>query len=128
MIRGVLCLALLTGLAACDDVMTSPAKVDQQAANIETQTQTPLAAIQVLPDASVNGGNFTVLGEISTSVGKATVFGKTPTYADGEQKLRIEAAELGADAVINASISDVTICALSWGCRNISGTAVKFSN
>ena len=82
----------------------------------------------MLPDASVNGGNFTVLGEISTSVGKATVFGKTPTYADGEQKLRIEAAEMGADAVINASISDVTICALSWGCRNISGTAVKFSN
>ncbi|MGB1035348.1 MAG: hypothetical protein ACPG7W_03495 [Paracoccaceae bacterium] len=35
--------------------------------------------------------------------------------------------ELGADAVISAQISDVAVCALSWGCRHASGTAVTLA-
>lgn len=124
--RVIVLLSVATALTACGDVMTSPTAVREQVVEFETTTQTPLDAIQVVSAGTINAGKFAAVGEIKTSVGKATALGKTPSLEDGQQKLRIEAAKLGADAVINAKVSDVTICPLSWGCRNISGTAVKF--
>ncbi|MEO9819969.1 MAG: hypothetical protein ABJQ34_15390 [Paracoccaceae bacterium] len=115
----------LMALSACSEISTAPANLDKQTAAAETLSGTSVNDISLVSANTINGGNFTTIGEIKTSVGKATAFGKTPTLADGQQKLRIEAAELGADAVINVQISDVTVCLISWGCRNVSGTAVR---
>ena len=112
-------------LMGCD-VNTSPAQLESQEEQVQLTASNPVGQIQVLESGTVNGGNFTVLGEVKGSVGKATILGKTPSVADAEAKLRIEAAKLGANAVINAEISEVTVCPLSWGCRNASGTAVVF--
>ncbi len=118
----------LTFLTACGDAITYPVELDGETAAASQLAPTPVNQIQVVSSNTVNGGNFTEIGPVKATVGKITAFHPTPTVAQAEQKLRIEAAELGANAVISASVSDVTICALSWGCRNATGTAVKFTN
>ncbi|GAA6180299.1 hypothetical protein NBRC116594_17370 [Shimia sp. NS0008-38b] len=112
-------------LSACGDAMTYPAAIEKQTEAAATAA-TPVDQIQLTSSNNLNNGQFEILGPVKGTVGKVTAFHPTPTVAQAEQKLRIEAAELGADGVINAKISDVTICALSWGCRTLSGTAVKF--
>ncbi|MEP2642798.1 hypothetical protein [Roseobacter sp.] len=119
-------LTVALALSGCADVMTSPARLADQADEISKVT--PTDQIVLTSADTINDGNFTQIAAIEKSIGKATIFGKTPTVADGELKLRIEGAELGADAVINKRISNVGVCALSWGCRTVSGTAVKYSN
>ena len=126
--RLAVAIASLAFLTACGDAMTYPMELDKEAAAASQSAPTPVSQIQVVSGNTVNGGKFTVVGPVKATVGKVTAFHPTPTVAQAEQKLRIEAAELGANAVINASVSDVTLCALSWGCRNATGTAVKFTN
>ena len=115
----------LVALAACSEISTAPQNLDKQTAEAEAVSGTSVTDIVLTAADTINGGTFTPVGAIKTSMGKATAFGKTPTVAYAQQKLRIEAAELGADAVINVEISDVTVCPFSWGCRNVSGTAVR---
>lgn len=115
-------------LTACVEPMAYPGQLDKQAAAAAQNSATPVDQIALTEAASINGGRYTELGPIVASVGKPTVFHPTPTVADAEQKLRIEAAELGADAVINTKISAPHVCPLSWSCRDVSGTAVSLSN
>ncbi|KIC12071.1 hypothetical protein RA19_05135 [Leisingera sp. ANG-M1] len=102
--------------------------MDKQAQAAAQTAATPVDQITLERGATINGGSFQVLGAVKTSVGKATAFHPAPTVAQAEQKLRIEAAKLGADAVINTEIGEVGVCALSWGCRSATGTAVKLTN
>ncbi len=122
----VLALATL-GLTACGDALTYPAEINKQTEQLTETGTTPVDQIQLTSGNSLNSGKFTVVGPVKGTVGKATALHAAPTLEQGQQKLKIEAAELGADGVINAEVSDVTVCALSWGCRNLSGTAVKFT-
>ena len=126
--RYFVALGVCLAVSACGDAMTYPAQIDNQAGKAEATTaSTPVNAVVVTQADTINGGAFTVVGNVNATVGKVTAFHADPTVAQAEQKLRVEAAELGADAVINAEISDVTICALSWGCRKVSGTAVTLN-
>lgn len=108
--------------------MTYPSTIEKQTQELSETASTPVDQIQLTSGDSLNNGRFEVIGPVTATIGKVTAFHAEPTVAQGEQKLRVEAAELGADGVIDAKVSDVTICALSWGCRNLSGTAVKFTN
>ncbi|MBO9476532.1 hypothetical protein J7382_03195 [Shimia sp. R11_0] len=114
-------------LSACGDALTYPAEIEKQKEQLEAKAPTPVDQIQITSADTINNGNFEVLGPVKGTVGKATAFHANPTQEQAEQKLRIEAAELNADAIINASISEVKVCALSWGCRELSGTAVKLT-
>ncbi len=120
-------LTLTLGLSACGDAMTYPAEISKQSEAMAATAATPVDQIQITTSASINNGKFQEIGPVKGTVGKATAFHAAPTVEQAKQKLRIEAAELGADAVINAEISDVTVCALSWGCRLLSGTAVQLT-
>ncbi|ATG46797.1 hypothetical protein CEW89_04020 [Celeribacter ethanolicus] len=111
-------------LTACVEPMAYPGQLDKQAAVAAQSSATPVDQIALTQAATINGGRYKELGQIEASVGKVTAFHPTPSVADAEKKLRIEAAELGADAVINAKIGAPHICPLSWSCRDVSGTAV----
>ncbi|MCP5075137.1 MAG: YbjQ family protein [Rhodobacteraceae bacterium] len=124
----LLLVSTVLALAACQNSHTYPELLDTQAQKAATTEKTPVDQIRLIPGDSANNGNFVILEAIDASVGKISAFHPTPTVAQAEQKLRIEAAKLGADAVINTSISEVTICAFSWGCRKMTGTAVRFSD
>jgi uncharacterized protein YbjQ (UPF0145 family) len=125
--KTILALPLLA-LTACADEFSYPAQLDKQTQAAAQTAVTPVGQIALERGATVNGGNFQVLGAVKTSVGKPTAFHPAPTVAQAEQKLRIEAAKLGADAVINTEIGEIGVCPFSWGCRNASGTAVKLTN
>ncbi|WP_157891236.1 hypothetical protein [Phaeobacter porticola] len=89
---------------------------------------TPVNEIKLVSSATVNGGNFTSLPPLKTTVAKVTAFHPAPTVAQAQQKLRIEAAKVGADAVIGVNVTGIQVCPLSWGCRHATGTPVKFTN
>ncbi len=126
--KRIFAIGAVLALSACGDAMTYTGSLEDQAAAAAATASTPVDQIQIVAADTVNGGNFTVLGDVKANVGKLTAFHPNPTEDDARAKLRIEAAELGADAVINAVIGDVGVCALSWGCRVSTGTAVKFTN
>ena len=114
-------------LTACDEHVAYPGQLEHQAAEAATTAPTPVDSILLTNAASVNGGKFTVVGDVKATVAKATVFHPSPTAEQAEKKLRIEAAKLNADAVTNVKIGATEICPFSWGCRHATGTAVQFT-
>ncbi|MEP2715525.1 heavy metal-binding domain-containing protein [Pseudophaeobacter sp.] len=120
--------ALPVLLAACGDQVTYPAGIERDVQAVERASETPVEQIPVLVSNTINDGKFEVLAELSTTVAKATAFHPNPTAAQARRKLQVEAAELGADAIINARIGNSKVCALSWACRVSTGTAVKLVN
>ena len=72
---------------------------------------------------------YTVIGQVSVSVRKATVFSKEASQEKIYKTLWKHAKEdhPDADAVINAKYGDSHITALSWGATSASGTVVKFN-
>lgn len=64
------------------------------------------------------------LGELKVTVNKTTAFNADPTVQQVEQKLREDAAKLGASAVVETQISSVKVSPLSWGSRSGTGVAV----
>jgi uncharacterized protein YbjQ (UPF0145 family) len=66
--------------------------------------------------------------DLKVTVNKTTAFHPNPTSEMVIEKLKAEAALVGADAVVNAKVTDVTVSAFSWGTRKGTGEAVKFTN
>lgn len=70
---------------------------------------------------------YTVLGEVTAGVRKATVFSKSPSQEKIYKELWERAEKLGADAVVKAQYGNAHVSAFSWGKANATGTAVKFT-
>ncbi len=70
---------------------------------------------------------YTVVGEVTAGVRKATVFSKDASQKKVYRELWERAEKLGADAVVNARYGDSHVSAFSWGKTNATGTAVKFT-
>ena len=104
-----------------------PTELEPEAEAAAVTAAPPVAEIRLNDEGTINGGRFTIVSPVEATMGKLTAFHPAPTVAQVEQNIRIEAAEQGADAVINMRIEDVRVCALSWGCRQASGTAVKYT-
>lgn len=66
------------------------------------------------------------LGEINVAVHKTTLFHPDPTPDLVNQKLKENAAQFGADAVINVKYGTVSISFWSYGTLEGTGTAIKF--
>ncbi len=71
--------------------------------------------------------SYTVVGEVTAGVRKATVFSKDVSQKKVYRELWERAEKLGADAVVNARYGDSHVSAFSWGKTNATGTAVKFT-
>jgi hypothetical protein len=96
---------------------------DTQAA-IATRPTDP--ATLALTEGDITDRTYVSLGDITVTVNKTTVFHPDPTRAQVNQKLKEEAAELGADAVIFVRYGGRGISPLSWGSLEGKGRAVKF--
>ena len=68
---------------------------------------------------------YTVIKDIKVTVNKTTIFNADPTKEQVKEKLRKEAAKLGADAVIFLRYGTVGATPLSWGSLSGSGRAVS---
>jgi hypothetical protein len=115
----------LLALAACDGKTAYPSQVEKQAAELQASSNIPVGQIPVSSADTINGGKFQIVAPVEATVAKVSAFHPNPTVEQAQQKLRVEAAELGADAVINAQIGNVQVCPFSWACRVSTGTAVK---
>ncbi len=65
------------------------------------------------------------IADLKVTVNKTTAFHPEPTVALVEERLRTDAAKLGASKVVNVEISDSQVSFVSWGTRRGSGVAVK---
>ena len=81
----------------------------------------------IITENDITDRPYIMLGEISVSASKLTVFNKDPTRKDIDERLRNEAAKLGADAVIFTRYVAPTITFTSWGTMKGNGRAIKFS-
>lgn len=84
-----------------------------------------LAAITVTEN-DITDHPYNVLGDIDVTVNKTTIFNKDPTHDQVDEKLREEAAQMGANAVVLVRYGTVGIGLASWGSLNGQGRAVKF--
>lgn len=71
---------------------------------------------------------YTVIGEVTAGVRKATVFSKEASQEKIYRELWERAEKLGADAVIKATYGDSHVSAMSWGKTNATGVAIKFTD
>ena len=88
--------------------------------------KTPATQI-VLTDQDVVDRKYTVLGDITATVNKTTVFHPNPTRAMVNEEFRKKAHEMGADAVILIRYGEVGVSFMSWGSLEGKGRAIKFN-
>ena len=84
-----------------------------------------------LPNPPVIAGDisdrpYTVIGQITAGVRKATVFSKAASPDKIYRELWERAKKQGADAVVHASFGKSHVSAMSWGQTSATGIAVKF--
>lgn len=112
-------------LAGCATWSTS--RVDHQ----DTSQSAPVAAIApasvVLTTEDITDRQYASLGDIWTTVNKTTVFHPNPTKEMVNEKLKEEAAKLGADAVILVRYGEVGMGLFSWGSLEGRGRAIRFT-
>jgi uncharacterized protein YbjQ (UPF0145 family) len=81
----------------------------------------------IITEADITDRPYKVLGDISVTVNKTTILDRDPTREVAAQRLKEEAAKLGADAVILVRYGTVGIGLLSWGSLDGKGRAVAFT-
>lgn len=109
---------VLLALSPVDTAFAKKAEKQYQVVN--TDVGVPVFATD-LPDRP-----YTVVGEVTAKVRKATIFSKEASQEKIYRELWERAEKLGADAVVNANYGNSHITALSWGSTTATGTAVKF--
>lgn len=86
-----------------------------------------------LPNPPVIAGDivdrpYTVIGQITAGVRKATVFSKSSSPEKIYRELWERGQKMHADAVIHATYGSSHIAAMSWGQTNATGIAIKFND
>lgn len=99
----------------------------------QTVAETQAINASELPNPPVIPGDirdrpYTVVGQITAGVRKATVFSKPASPEKIYRELWERGKKLGADAVIHASYGASHISAMSWGQTNATGVAIKFTD
>jgi len=114
-------------LAGCASHRSS-ASVDKASASSSSASVSSRRAAKdiVLTEEDVTDRKYAVLGDISVSVSKTTLFDQDPTREMVNERLREEAYKLGADAVILTRYGTVGIGLASWGVLEGKGRAVAF--
>lgn len=80
----------------------------------------------MLTEGDISDRPYIVLGDISVTVNKTTLFHADPTKEMVNEKLKEEAAKLGADAVTHVRYGTVGVSLMSWGSLDGKGRAVQF--
>jgi hypothetical protein len=121
--RVAIAVGLLAALGACADGW-STSQVSPQAA-AAGRAPTPVDQIRVI-EGDITDKPYKSLGDVSVTVNKVSIFNADPTREMVDQRLRAQAAKLGADAVIQVRYGTVGISALSWGSLDGKGRAIAF--
>lgn len=124
--------ALSLFLASCATWSTSEVKPAAGTAAPAAAAAAAPAVVKTSPadilvtENDITDRKYRSLGDLSVTVNKTTIFHPDPTPELVKEKLREEAAKLGADAVVLARTGTVGISFMSWGSLDGSGRAVVF--
>lgn len=102
-------------------------------AQISDNADAPPISASNLPNPPVTAGDindqpYTVIGQITAGIRKATAFSKSSSQEKIYHELWERGQKMGADAVIHASYGKAHISAMSWGQTTATGVAIKFSD
>ena len=129
--RKIILLSMVLMISACSSWSTSNIETVEgyQANNINaTEESGQLESLQdiIITESDMSSRNFTVVGDMSVTVNKTTIFNKTPTRQMVNEKLRDEAFKIGADAVILVRYGSPGMSLWSYGSLNGKGRAIVF--
>lgn len=88
--------------------------------------ETTLKDKVIITEGDISDKKYSILAELNVDIHKTTLGHKDPTKIQVNEKLKEEAAKIGADAVIFVRYGTVGISFFSWGSLNGKGRAVKF--
>ena len=124
---------LATALSGCSTWSTSDVQVPNAAPSTEEEPapslmkRAPTSVDKVaLFEGDVSDRAYETIGDISVTVNKTTIFHPDPTREMVTERLKEEAAKLGADAVIHVRYGTVGIGFVSWGSLDGKGRAIVF--
>jgi len=121
--RVVIGVGLLAALSACADGWSTSNVAPQAAA--AGRAPTPVEKIQII-EGDVTDKPYKSLGDVSVTVNKVMIFNADPTRQMVDQRLRTEAAKLGADAVVQVRYGTVGMSMVSWGSLDGKGRAIAY--
>lgn len=81
----------------------------------------------LITEQDITDRAYKVLADLEVTVNKTTIFHENPTRELVADKLREEAAKIGADAVILVRYGTVGIGLMSWGSLDGRGRAIAFA-
>ena len=114
MIRLTAVLLIACILSGCAATRSSSKVTQNENAVVNKNTETIIASEIILTEEDILDRKYLILGDIKVSVSKTTIFNKDPTNEMVAVKLKEEAAELGADAVILVRYGTVGMSMMSW--------------
>jgi hypothetical protein len=120
-------LLVVTVLTGCATWSHSSVKPTSETSSEEMKLLPTNESSIALTEEDITDRAYKVLGDIEVTVNKTTIFNKDPTREMVDQKLREEAAKLGADAVVLVRYGTVGISFMSWGSLEGRGRAVLFT-
>lgn len=112
----------LTGCATWSTSTVDGASTSQKA----VAGQTNVNEIQ-LTESDITDRKYERLGDLTVTVNKTTAFHADPTKEMVNDKLKAEAAKLGADAVIHVTYGNTGVSFFSWGSLEGKGRAIRFT-
>jgi len=122
----IMALSALGGCATWSTSSVENAPGSQPQVKDNVASKTPISEIKIT-EADITERPYKSLGDISVTVNKTTLFHPDPTREMVDQKLREQAYELGADAVVLARYGTVGVSFMSWGSLDGKGRAVQFA-
>ena len=133
--RNISAFGIVLTLSACATWSTSRVSPTREiGASLATKSTTQSSRSKTSPaqvivtETDITDRPYTVLGDIAVTVNKTTLFNADPTKESVAQKLREEAALIGADAVVLVRYGTVGIGLMSWGSLDGKGRAVAFTH
>ncbi len=123
--RLLVSLGLALSVSACATWETS--SLPSEAKKAEVPATISLSDI-IVSENALPGRSYDRLGPLKVTVNKTTALHPAPTREAVIAKLQEDAAKLGGNAVIEATISETQISAFSWGTRTGTGTAVRLKD
>lgn len=111
----------------CATWSTSNVKSANGSKTVATSSTEQKSAQDILiTETDITDHKYKVLGDIEVTVNKTTIFHRDPTREQVNEKLKEEAAKLGADAVIFVRYGTVGMSFVSYGSLNGKGRAIVF--
>jgi hypothetical protein len=115
-------LLLSAALAGCATWSTTQVQEAQGVAAVKAKDP----AAVVITEGDITDRAYVVIGDVSVTVNKTTIFNADPTRDMVNDELRKVAAAKGADAVVLTRYGTVGISLMSWGSLEGKGRAVAF--